>query len=195
MTSSVQSPLPLTAGPLRMLLRYTICSWRCGRGSISRSAICGTIALLAHKFVALRICDLRCPGENAASAPSHSQQPRSRGRAARRVEYTRAAADLLLAVGRSFGLSRGLARAVRESIVVVVGGINLCATVNYSPELAPRLCSALRRGLLLPVVRTLGKSPHVRLCLLFALRQLIELRVLVGSEITAPSMAPPLGAG
>jgi hypothetical protein len=70
------------------------------------------------------------------------------------------------------------------------------AALNSSPELAPSLCSALRRGLLLPVVRTLGKSPHrVCLCLLFALRQLIELRVLVGPEITAPSMAPPLGAG
>jgi hypothetical protein len=68
--------------------------------------------------------------------------------------------------------------------------------LNSSLELAPRLCSALRHGLLLPVVRTLGKSPHrVRLCLLFVLRQLIELRVLVGPEITVPSMAPPLGAG
>jgi hypothetical protein len=77
------------------------------------------------------------------------------------------------------------------------GGMNPGrAALNSSPELAPRLYSALRRGLLLPVVRKLGKSPHrVCLCILSALRQLIELRVLVGPEITTPSMALPLGAG
>jgi hypothetical protein len=56
-----------------------------------------------------------------------------RERAAHRVEYTRTAADLLLTVGQRFGLSSGLARAVRESAVAVAGGFDLGATVNCSP--------------------------------------------------------------
>jgi hypothetical protein len=49
------------------------------------------------------------------------------------------------------------------------------AALNSSSELAPGPCSALHRGLPLPVVYTPGKSPHcVRLGLIVALCQLID---------------------
>jgi hypothetical protein len=69
------------------------------------------------------------------------------------------------------------------------------AALNSSSELAPGPCSALRRGLPLPVVYMPGNSPHrVRLGLLVALCQLIDRGVLVGPDFTAPSMAPPWGS-
>lgn len=110
------------------------------------------------------------PNYPSASLPSTPRERESERDLRRRHRCGRPSFHI-----RALGCCRGVAPLIPHVVGTSRGTDFGGAALDSSPELAPSRCSALRRGLLLPVARTLGKSPHrARLCFLFAWLQLIE---------------------
>jgi hypothetical protein len=110
------------------------------------------------------------PNYPSASLPSTPRERESERDLRRRHRCGRPSFHI-----RALGCCRGVAPLIPHVVGTSRGTDFGGAALDSSPELAPSRCSALRRGLLLPVARTLGKSLHrARLCFLFAWLQLIE---------------------